>query len=99
AFLLNDLFDLQLDKLTLVKYCHKTEIDYIGFSKGMVNKIATVFGKSGQALLLDCDTVESEWIPLYLGKYHLMIIDIHKKKTITTSVFTEKHNECEVALQ
>lgn len=99
AYLLNDLFDLQLDKLTLVKYCHKTERDYIGFTKGMVNKIATAFGKSGQALLLDCDTLESEWVPLDLGKYQLMIIDIHKKKTISPSVFTEKHNECEIALQ
>src|SRR5699024_2075346 len=99
AFLLNDLYYLQLDKLTLVKYRHKTEKNYIGFTKGMVNKIATAFGKSGQALLLDCDTLESEWIPLNLGKYQLMIIDIHKKKTISPSVFTEKHNECEIALQ
>lgn len=99
AFLINELFDLQLNKLTLVKYCHKTERDYIGFTKGMINKIATAFGKNNQALLLDCDTLTSELIPLNLGKYQLMIIDIHKNGAISPLTSTEKHNECEMALQ
>lgn len=98
ALLLNDLFNLQLDRLTLVKYCQKTEKNYIGFTKGMTNKMATAFGKKDHALLLDCDTFESEFIPLNLGKYQLMIIDIQKTEVMSETAFTERHNECEIAL-
>lgn len=98
ALLLNDLFNLQLDRLTLVKYCQKTEINYIGITKGMINKMATAFGKKDYALLLDCDTFESEYIPFDLGRYQLMIIDTQKTKIISDTAFTERHNECEIAL-
>src|SRR5699024_5698745 len=56
AILLNDLFNLKLDRLTLTKYCQKAENNYMGLNNGLMDKFAIGFGKENHALLLDCDT-------------------------------------------
>src|SRR5699024_2217048 len=98
ATLLNDLFNLELDKLTLSKFCQKAENNYIGCNNGITDKFAIVFGKTDHALLLNCHTYEVDYIPTTLDNHSFLIIDTNNPTMSSDSAFNERRNECEVSL-
>ena len=59
AFALNDLFaDNKIDKFTLAKVGQATEHNYIGCNCGIMDQFASVFGKAGSLMRLDCRSLE-----------------------------------------
>ncbi|MBP5479915.1 MAG: galactokinase, partial [Bacteroidaceae bacterium] len=55
AFAINDLFgDNKIDKMTLAKVGQATEHKYIGVKCGIMDQFASVHGKKGNLMRLDC---------------------------------------------
>ena len=54
AFALNDLFNLGIDKFELAKIGQSTEHNYCGVKCGIMDQFASVFGKKGSLIRLDC---------------------------------------------
>ena len=63
AFALNDIFRLGIDKFELAKIGQATEHNYCGVKCGIMDQFASVFGKSGHLIRLDCRSLEYEYIP------------------------------------
>jgi galactokinase len=53
-----------LDKVTLAKLCQRAENDYVGTRCGIMDQFASVCGRAGHALLIDCRSLEHEVLPL-----------------------------------
>ena len=59
AFALNDLFgNNSIDKFTLAKVGQATEHKYIGCNCGIMDQFASIFGKPGHIMRLDCRSLE-----------------------------------------
>ena len=95
---LNDLFDLSLDTLTLVKLGQKVENEFIGVNSGIMDQFAIGFGKSGQAILLDTNTLAYELVPADFGDYKIVIMNTNKRRELADSKYNERRAECETAL-
>ena len=55
AFALNHLFNLGIDKFELARIGQSTEHNYCGVKCGIMDQFASVFGKKGQLMRLDCN--------------------------------------------
>jgi galactokinase len=95
----NDLYDLKLDKLTLVKLGQKVENEFIGVNSGIMDQFAIGFGQTGKAILLDTNTLDYEMVPAAFGDYKIVIMNTNKRRELADSKYNERRAECEEALK
>jgi len=94
ALALRDLGQLPLTTIDLVKLTQRMENQYMGVSCGIMDQFAVGMGKAGQAMLLRCETLEYEYVPLELGDYSLVIINSNKRRELADSKYNERVAEC-----
>ncbi|MEG1998951.1 MAG: galactokinase family protein, partial [Bacteroidales bacterium] len=58
AFALNDIFSLGIEKFELAKIGQATEHNYCGVMCGIMDQFASIFGKAGHLIRLDCRSLE-----------------------------------------
>lgn len=96
---LNDLFHLNIPKLSLVKFGQNVENEYIGVSSGIMDQFAVCLGQENQAILLDCDTLTYEYAPVHLKQYDIIIMNTNMARTLAGSRYNDRFTECQTALQ
>lgn len=99
AAALAGLSGLELERRELALLCWRAENDYIGVRCGIMDQFAAALSRPGQALLLDCRTLEYEHIPLTAGRYRLMIVDTRVPRTLAASEYNRRREECEAAVE
>ena len=73
AYALNDMFgDNKIDKFELAKIGQATEHNYCGVNCGIMDQFASVFGKKGSLMRLDCRSMEYKYYPLAINWYWLI---------------------------
>ncbi|WP_086348093.1 galactokinase [Candidatus Enterococcus clewellii] len=97
--ILKDLFDLDVDMLTLVKTGKRVENEFIGVNSGIMDQFAIGMGKKDQAILLDTNTLKYELIPAVFGDYVVAIMNTNKRRELADSKYNERRAECEEALR
>lgn len=75
------------------------ENSYCGVNCGIMDQFASSCGKKGNAILLNCATLEYEYVPMDFGDYELVIINSNKPHSLVDSKYNERRNECEIALE
>ena len=96
---LNDLFDLGLTTKEMVLIAQAVENDYIGVNCGIMDQYAVAFGKNDHAILLDCEKVEHEYVPLHLKNNKIMIVNSNKQRKLSESKYNERRTESTGALE
>ncbi|MCR2823005.1 galactokinase [Lederbergia panacisoli] len=96
--MLNELFELKIDQVQLVKYAQKAENEFVGVNCGIMDQFASGMGKEGHAILLDCQTLEYTYSPLQLSDHVLVIANTNKRRGLADSKYNERRSECERAL-
>ncbi len=76
----------------------RAEREFTGVNCGIMDQYASACGKKNCAVLLDCKTLEREYIPLDLGDYSLVIINCNKPHNLVESKYNERRKETEEAL-
>ena len=61
AFALNDMFGLGIDKFELARIGQSTEHNYCGVNCGIMDQFASIFGKAGSLMRLDCWCCSTRW--------------------------------------
>ena len=56
-------------------------------------------GKKNHAELLDCNTLEYEYVPLDLGDYRFVVMNTNKVRKLADSKYNERRGQCEEALK
>lgn len=96
--LLDKLYNLNVDRIELVKYGQQVENHYIGVNSGIMDQFAIGMGKAGYGLLLDCETLDYTYAPLDLSGYTIIIMNTNKRRELADSKYNERRSECEAAL-
>lgn len=96
--IVNELFDLSISRLDLVKLGKKVENEYIGVNSGIMDQFAVGMGKENCGILLDCNTLQYEYAPLNLEGNKIMIMNTNKRRELSDSKYNERRSECEAAL-
>ena len=97
AFALNELFDLNIDKFELAKIGQSTEHNYCGVNCGIMDQFASVFGKKGHLIRLDCRSLEYKYFPFdpEAAGYKLVLLDSVVKHELASSAYNKRRQSCE----
>ncbi|WP_321379248.1 galactokinase [Trichococcus shcherbakoviae] len=95
---LDNLFDLNADRLDLIKTGKRVENEFIGVNSGIMDQFAVGMGEENKAILLDCNTLEYELVPVELGNHAIVIMNTKKRRELVDSKYNERRSECEEAL-
>lgn len=97
AFALNYLFDCNIDKFELARIGQSTEHNYCGVKCGIMDQFASVFGKAGNLMRLDCKTMEYKYYPFHPEGYRLVLLDSVVKHELASSAYNKRRESCERA--
>lgn len=97
AFALNYLFNLDIDKFELARIGQSTEHNYCGVNCGIMDQFASVFGKKGHLMRLDCRSMEFEYFPFDPAKYgyKLVLLNSKVKHELVGSPYNKRRESCE----
>ena len=98
AVIFNDLLELGLDLLHLVKLSQKAENKFVGVNCGIMDQFAVGMGKKDYAILLDCNTLAYRYSKIELGDCSIVITNTNKKHSLGASKYNERRSQCETAL-
>lgn len=99
ATALNTLFKFDLDKMSLAKIGQSAEHNYAGVRCGIMDQFASMHGKAGQAMQLDCRSLEFKYFPLELGDYELILADTRVKHSLAASEYNRRRYDCEEGVE
>ena len=93
---LNDLFgDNKVSQWDMVLAGQATEHNYCGVNCGIMDQFASVFGKAGCLMRLDCRSREFEYFPFKPDGYRLVLLDSVVKHQLAGSPYNDRRNSCE----
>lgn len=95
AFALNDMFNCGIDKFELAKIGQATEHNYCGVNCGIMDQFASVFGKVGHLIRLDCRSLEYQYFPFKPEGYRLVLLDSVVKHELASSAYNDRRKSCE----
>ena len=96
AFALNDMFNNNsIDKFELAKIGQSTEHNYCGVNCGIMDQFASIMGKKGKLMRLDCRSMEYEYYPFAPDDYELVLIDSKVKHELADSPYNKRRASCE----
>ncbi len=99
AVALNTAYGLNIPQIELVKMAQEAENKFVGMNCGIMDQFASGMGKEDNAILLDCNTLKYEYVPLNLRGISIVIINSNKKHSLVNSAYNERRQQCERALK
>ena len=97
AYALNELFSLGIDKFELARIGQMTEHHYVGVNCGIMDQFASLFGKAGNLMRLNCATMEFEYFPFNPKGYKVVLLDTLVKHSLASSAYNKRRESCENA--
>ncbi len=94
AYGLNELFDLGLTKIALVKLSQRAEHSYVGTQCGIMDQFASVMSKDGNVILLDCQSLEYQHIPIDIDPYKIIMLNTKVSHNLASSEYNTRKQEC-----
>ena len=88
-----------VDKKELAVISQRAENNYCGVNCGIMDQFASANGKRGHAVLLDCATLDFEYIPLDLKNCVLVLSNCNKPHNLVESKYNERRTEVDSALK
>lgn len=99
AYGLSQLFELKLEKWDIAKIAQKSEHDFVNVQCGIMDQFASMFGQSEYVLLLDCQNLEYEPIPIDINGYQFVLLDSNVKHQLNESEYNSRSTETADALK
>ena len=97
AFAINEIFQNKLDKFEMARIGQSTEHNYCGVKCGIMDQFASIFGKKGELMRLNCKTGEYKYFPFRPEGYRLVLIDSCVKHNLAASAYNKRRESCERA--
>ncbi len=96
-FALNEIFELKLDKMTMVDLCQQAENEFVGVHCGNLDFFAIMFAKKNYALKLDCRTHESSYVHVRMDEYRIVLFNTNVNRLLALSEYNSRRETCENA--
>jgi galactokinase len=94
AFALDSLFELRIDKLSMVKFAQKAENEFVGVQCGIMDQYINIFGKQDNVLRIDCRSLEYKYYPFAFHSVSLVLFDSCVSHSLASSEYNRRREEC-----
>lgn len=95
AFAINELFDLKKTRMELVKLAQRAENQFVGVQCGIMDMFASVMGKAGAVMRLDCRSLEFEYFPFDFKDIKIVLCDTGVKHSLDDGEYNTRRKQCE----
>lgn len=100
AYALNDIYGGgRLDRMTLARIGQATEHKYVGVMCGIMDQFASMHGRQGALMRLDCRSGEYEYYPWNPEGYKLVLVNSCVKHELVGSPYNDRRRSCERVAQ
>jgi galactokinase len=98
AYAVSELFGLSISRRDIALIGQQSEHEFMGVNCGIMDQFIIATAKKDTAELLDCATIEYEYVPLELGDYRFVVMNTKKKRQLADSKYNERRSLCEQGL-
>jgi len=95
GFALNEIFELGLSRMELALLGQKTEHNFAGLQCGIMDQFASLHGKAGYVMKLDCRSLEYEYIPFNFPDYKIVLVNTMVTHSLASSEYNVRRKQCE----
>ena len=99
AYAVSETFGFGLDRVEIAKLGQMSEHKFMNVNCGIMDQFVIAMGKKEKALVLDCATLDYEYVPLELGDYRFVVMNTNKQRRLADSKYNERRSQCEEALK
>ena len=99
AEIVREVNKLDLSDLDLLKISQRAENNFVGLRCGIMDQFAIGMSRKNNAILLDCASLDYEYVPLELKENVILIMNTNKSRTLVTSKYNERCDECATGLK
>lgn len=89
---------IELDGRQRAQLGRTVENEYLGVGSGIMDQYASIHGREGHLLLLDCRTLEHRFVPLPPG-LAVLVADSGVRRTLAKSDYNDRPRECRQAAE
>jgi galactokinase len=89
---------LNIPKSKIITMAQWAEHHFVGVQCGIMDQFASVMGKEGHVIVLDCRSLEHHYAPLDLHDYQIILCDTRVKHSLVDSEYNERRKECEAGV-
>jgi galactokinase len=95
GFAVNELFNLGLSRIDLLRISQKAENNFVGMKCGIMDMFASMMGKQNAVIRLDCNSLDFEYFPFNAPDYRLILCNTTVKHALVDSEYNTRRAECE----
>jgi len=96
---LNEITNAGLNDWDIAKLGRQVENEFVGTACGIMDQFASVFGKENHAMLLDCRSLEFQYIPIKLKDHQLILLNSMVKHKNSDSGYNDRPADCQKAVK
>ncbi|MCK4695755.1 MAG: galactokinase, partial [Candidatus Cloacimonetes bacterium] len=94
-----ELYDLDINPIEMIQLARKAENDFVGVQCGIMDQFTSMLSKEGHAILIDCRTLDFQYIPLSIQGYSFLVCNSMKKRKLAESSYNQRRQECRNAVK
>jgi galactokinase len=95
AFALNHFLKTGLDKLELARIAQLAEQTYAGVQCGIMDQFASLFGRAGHVVRLDCRSLDYAYFPFDIAASRIVLCNSGVKHSLASTAYNTRRQECE----
>src|SRR5574344_279412 len=99
AYAVSELFGFGISRKEIALIGQQSEHEFMNVNCGIMDQFIIATAKKNTAELLDCNTIEYEYVPLELGDYRFIVMNTKKQRRLADSKYNERRSECEKGLK
>lgn len=97
ATLLEQALGIEINKSEKALICQRAEHNFVGVPCGLMDQTASIFGKTGNALLIDCDSMDITYIPIESAEVSILILNTRISHVLAGGEYARRRAECQSA--
>lgn len=94
VFALNELYELGLSKHQMIEIAQKAEHTYAGVMCGIMDQFASMFGRKGFVMKLDCRSMEYDYVPFKSEGIKILLLNTNVKHSLASTAYNTRRQEC-----
>lgn len=98
AYALSEVFGFGISRKDIALIGQQSEHEFMNVNCGIMDQFIIATAKKDTAELLDCATLDHEYVPLALDGCRFVVMNTQKKRRLADSKYNERRAECEQAL-
>ena len=97
-YALNELYGLSLDRLRMARLAQRSENEFVGLRCGIMDQFANLFGHEGSVILLDCRSLQYDYVPFSRSDIRIVLCDTQVKHELASSEYNVRRSQCEAGV-